>query len=197
MAEVTIESERRFAEDSAQRLTRGAPPRERLSSGDPPDHNRDPVLTTIQNLVDDIETARCMDFGFLIFRTHYSDPDLFERFHDQFGTVLDEALDSVPAESGLERIRDRILTKFVTDEVMANQPPEKVALMYLISLDDDDDDDAFEVIEGDDVSPNLEPGLRTPMCLMVDEECMRSVVERTPDSTPFLKAVDPRLATGE
>lgn len=76
LAKVTIESELRFAKSNAERIARGAPPRERLLSEDPPVHDRDPVLTTIQNLVEDIETAGWMDFGFLIFRTHYSDSDL-------------------------------------------------------------------------------------------------------------------------
>jgi hypothetical protein len=34
----------------------------------------------------------------------------------------------------------------------------------------------------------VEPGLTTNMCLMADEECMRSVLDKS--ATPFVKAVD-------
>jgi hypothetical protein len=61
---------------------------------------------------------------------------------------------------------------------------EGVASAYRLFTEDEDE------LEEDE---KLEPGLRTRMCLFVDEECMRSVVEPGPSIPPFVKAVDVEL----
>lgn len=64
---------------------------------------------------------------------------------------------------------------------MAGESPERVAYAYRLcaEMDDDEEEDRLEV------------GLHTRMCLMVDGECMRSVVDAKPGSpAPFMKAVD-------
>ncbi|KAJ5668204.1 uncharacterized protein N7477_006774 [Penicillium maclennaniae] len=57
--------------------------------------------------------------------------------------------------------------KQVSDEVMGNTPLEGNALAYRICVEPE---------EVDGPRNNLEPGLHTSFCLMVDEECMRSVI---------------------
>ena len=124
-----------------------------------------------------VERAGWDDFGFLVFRTDYRDEALWERFLDEWDPTLQEGLDAAPAGLNVEGIREKVYMKMVSDDCMADKIPEHIALGYRM-FDEDDD---------------IEPGLKTKMCLMVDEECMRSVTERKPGSVPFVKAVDVTL----
>ncbi|KAG2007919.1 hypothetical protein GB937_008110 [Aspergillus fischeri] len=108
-----------------------------------------------------------------------------EKFLAEYGAALDERIDAAPAESRIERIRDHAFLKFVSDEAMAGEPPGRGAYAYRLSTEEMDDD-----AEED----RLEPGFHTRMCLMVDEECMRSVADvRSGSPAPFMKAVDVTL----
>lgn len=46
-----------------------------------------------------------------------------------------------------------------------------------------------------DEDERLEPGLKTRMCLFVDEQCMRSVTTPSPSTPPYVKAVDVELGS--
>ncbi|KAF4224851.1 hypothetical protein CNMCM6457_008912 [Aspergillus fumigatiaffinis] len=176
-AEAKLISAENMARINERRTERGAPPMQIPSPA--------ADLENLQTLVSLIEEEDWSDFGFLVFRTYYSDEPLWEKFLAQYGDILDEGIDAAPAESGIERIRDRAFLKFVSDEAMAGETPARVAYAYRLSAAEMDDD-----AEED----RLEPGLHTRMCLMVDEECMRSVVDAKPGSpAPFIKAVDVTL----
>ncbi|EAU29431.1 predicted protein [Aspergillus terreus NIH2624] len=145
------------------------------------------VLENVESLISLVEEEDWPDFGFLMFRTYYSDEPLWERFLARYEAILDEGIDAAPAGSGIERIRDRVFLKFVSEESMAGEPPARVAYAYRLCTEEMDDD-----AEED----KLEPGLHTRMCFMVDEECMHSVLDANPGApAPFMKAVD--VALGE
>ncbi|KAH0400920.1 hypothetical protein KCU89_g4696, partial [Aureobasidium melanogenum] len=90
------------------------------------------------------------------------------------------------ASEGLERIRDKLLMKTVDDELTDGASAEGVASAYRLFTEDEDD------VEEDE---KLEPGLRTRMCLFVDQECMRSLMEPKAGTPPFVKAVDVELGS--
>ncbi|PKX91226.1 uncharacterized protein P174DRAFT_463354 [Aspergillus novofumigatus IBT 16806] len=159
-AEAKLISAENMARRNERRIERGAPPIQLPSPA--------ADLENLKTLVSLVEEEDWPDFGFLVFRTYYSDEPLWEKFLAQYGDILDEGIDAAPAESGIERIRDRAFLKFVSDEAMAGETPARVAYAYRLSAEEMDDD-----AEED----RLEPGLHTRMCLMVDEECMRSVVD--------------------
>ncbi|GIJ90478.1 hypothetical protein Asppvi_009433 [Aspergillus pseudoviridinutans] len=195
-AEAKLISAQNMARINEGRIARGAPPMQipspaaddaaPVGTGEAEaDQTNSTTLENLKTLVSLVEEEDWPDFGFLVFRTYYSDEPLWEKFLVQYDAFLDEGISAAPAESGIERIRDRIFLKFVSDEAMAGEPPARVAYAYRLSAEEMDDD-----AEED----RLEPGLHTRMCLMVDEDCMRSVVDAKPGSpAPFMKAVDVTL----
>ncbi|EPS28945.1 hypothetical protein PDE_03891 [Penicillium oxalicum 114-2] len=194
-AEAKLISAQNMARVNERRLGRGALPVQ-IPSSHPADNavqpatgeaGADQILENLEALVELVEEEDWSDFGFLVFRTHYSDEPLWENFMAQYDEFLDQGINAAPVESGIERIRDRIFLKFVSDEAMAGEPPARVAYAYRLSVEEMDDD-----AEND----RLEPGLHTRMCLMVDEECLHSVVDvksKPSSPAPFLKAVDVTL----
>jgi hypothetical protein len=83
--------------------------------------------------------------------------------------------------------------KQVSNEALRDITPEQVAIAYRSLEDGDGDGDGVVDENGNGGVPEdrIEPGLRTNVCLMVDEECMRSIVAwRETGSVPFVKAVD-------
>lgn len=140
----------------------------------------------LKGLVELVEEEKWPDFGFLLFRTYFDDEELWDKFQEQKDLLMDEAIDAAPPESGLSRITANMYLKQVSDEAMKNAMPEAVALAYRICAERD---------EVDGPEHDLEPGLHTSMCLMVDEECMRSVIDWKKEGAPvpFVKAVDVTL----
>lgn len=198
-AETHIINAENLARTNARRIARGAPP----IPSDPPSTGIESApasnssggedtesLDNLKTLVSLVEDEGWEDFGFVLIRTYYSDESLWEHFLDKYCDVVDEGLDAAPPASGIERIRDRVLLRIVSDEALANASPAQVALAYRLCA---------EEVEDYEEDERLQPGLHTRMCLMVDEECMRSVVDRNRDvnspTVPFLKAVD--IALGE
>jgi hypothetical protein len=151
----------------------------------------DPYTIRLRQLVGLVEEEGWTDFGFLLFRTHYNDESLWNAFLEAKDQILTEAITNAPAESGLSRITDKMFLKQVSNEALRDITPEQVAIAYR-SLEDD--------ANGGMSEDRVEPGLRTNVCLMVDEECMRSVVgwrEGDEGSVPFVKAVDVMLGDEE
>lgn len=152
----------------------------------------DPYTMRLKQLVDLVEDEGWSDFGFLLFRTHYSDEKLWEAFLEAKDQLLTETINNAPSESGLSRITDRMYLKQVSNEALRDIMPEQVAIAYR-SLEEAEG-------EGESSEDKIEPGLRTNVCLMVDEECMRSVLEwreAGDRSVPFVKAVDVMLGEEE
>ncbi|OAA71243.1 WW/Rsp5/WWP domain protein [Cordyceps fumosorosea ARSEF 2679] len=144
---------------------------------------------------------RWAEMGFLVFRTYYADEPLWERFQRRFGELVDAGiLAALPAVPGLARVRGRVKLPLVSDYALVDLGPGGVAHIYrdsVSNLEDDSDDEQEEEVgeerdEGGHLA-SLDPGLRMPMCLMVDEECLRSLDDGA--ALPFVKAVDARLAT--
>jgi hypothetical protein len=155
----------------------GAPPPNFSSETDDPE----PHL-----LVKLVEEHGWEDFGFLVFRTYFRNDTLWEQFRELWDPILQHGFDAADESEGLDRIRDRLLMKTVDDDMTDGASAEGVAAAYRLFTEDEDE------LEQDE---KLEPGLRTRMCLFVDEECMRSVVEPRTDIPPFVKAVDVELGT--
>ncbi|KAJ5359446.1 uncharacterized protein N7496_011859 [Penicillium cataractarum] len=147
----------------------------------------------LNQLVSLVEEEGWSDFGFLLFRTSYNDENLWSTFLEYKDQILSSAIQNAPPESGLSHITDKMYLKQVSNEALRDITPEQVAIAYR-SLEDG-------AVDGDGNSEDrIEPGLRTSVCLMVDEECMRSVVgwvEGGLGTVPFVKAVDVLLGEEE
>ncbi len=147
----------------------------------------DPYTNRLNQLVTLVEEEAWTDFGFLLFRTDYTDEQQWQVFLDAKDQILSEAIAHAPPESGLSRITDRMYLKQISNEALADITPEQVAIAYR-SLEEAEG-------EGEGAEDRIEPGLRTNVCLFVDGECMRSVVEG--GVVPFVKAVDVMLGEDE
>ncbi|KAJ5450521.1 uncharacterized protein N7458_006970 [Penicillium daleae] len=153
----------------------------------------DTYTTRLKQLVDLVEEEGWADFGFLLFRTHYDNENLWESFLEAKDQILSETINNAPPESGLSRITDKMYLKQVSNEALRDITPEQVAIAYRSLEYGDGDGDGVVDENGNGGVPEdrIEPGLRTNVCLMVDEECMRSIVAwRETGSVPFVKAVD-------
>ncbi|KAH0343644.1 hypothetical protein KCU83_g8777, partial [Aureobasidium melanogenum] len=137
-------------------------------------------------LVKMVEDNNWNDFGFVLFRTYFGDEQLWERFRDLWDPLLQHGFDVAPASKGLERVRDKLLIKIVDDEMTDGVKAEGVASAYRLFTEDEDELDEDE---------RLEPGLKTRMCLFVDEQCMCSVTTPSPGTRPYVKAVDVELGS--
>lgn len=161
-------------------------------------------LDTMQRLVRHVEASQWAEIGFLVFRTYYADEALWEHFQQHFGEVVDAGLLAAPPAAGLARISGRVKLPLVSDYALVDLGPGGVAHIYRDSISnlDGDSDDEEDEDEGDDDAghlASLDPGLRMPMCLMVDEECLQSMRSDAPDAPllPFVKAVDVKLTTNK
>ncbi|OAA44030.1 WW/Rsp5/WWP domain protein [Beauveria brongniartii RCEF 3172] len=177
------------------------------------DHDDNVSLANMQQLVRRVEAAQWAEIGFLVFRTYYADEPLWERFQQRFGEVVDRGIVGAPAAAAglLARISGRVKLPLVSDYALVDLGPGGIAHIYrdsVSNLDGDSDSDSEEE-QGDDGDDDegghlasLDPGLRMPMCIMVDEECLRSMTgeeeeEEGGGAVPYVKAVDVRLATNK
>lgn len=154
----------------------------------PPQFPSEPTQGESQQhaLVNLVEDNNWDDFGFLVFRTYFGDEQLWEAFRELWDPLLQHGFDVAPTSKGLDRVRDKLLMKVVDDEMTENAKAEGVAAAYRLFTEDEDELDEDEI---------LEPGLKTKMCLFVDEECMRSVTTPKLGIPPFVKAVDVDLGS--
>lgn len=146
---------------------------------EPPPHQQHALVTMVEENDWD-------DFGFVVFRTYFGDEQLWEEFRDSWDPLLQHGFDVAPASMGLDRVRDKLLMKIVDDEMTDGANAEGVASAYRLFTEDEDELDEDE---------KLEPGLKTRMCLFIDEQCMRSVTTPSLGTSPFVKAVDVGLGS--
>jgi hypothetical protein len=185
-----------FDEKNAERIARGARPipyphddyndsaGERGEQSQSSQQVIDPATQTLTNLLDHVEQSDLDIFGFVLFRTYYSgDEQSWEVFKESFWELIDEG--TAAASADFNRIEDRVFIRFVSDNSLKNSPPEGVVGAYLICMEEEEPTDSDDEDDWGDV---IEPGLTTNMCLYADEECIRSVVDKS--ATPFVKAVD-------
>jgi hypothetical protein len=200
-AQTHAETLKWFEEKNAKRIARGAAPIPYPKDvageqGEQPQESQqvtDPATENVANLIDHVELANLDIFGFVLFRTHYSaDEKSWDAFEKGFYELLDEGIGAAPAE--FNRIEDKVFMRIISDDSLEIQPPEGVARAYLVCMEaeepsrDDDDDE-------NDWGDKIEPGLTTSMCLFADEECIRSVLDKT--ATPFVKAIDVAFDAGQ
>ncbi|KAH0011088.1 hypothetical protein KCU78_g10144, partial [Aureobasidium melanogenum] len=137
-------------------------------------------------LVELVEENHWNYFGFVMFRTYFGDEQLWEQFRDLWDPLLQHGFDVAPASKGLDRVRHKLLIKIVDDEMTDGAKAEGVASAYRLFTEDEEEVDEDE---------KLEPGLKTRMCLFVDEQCMHSVTTPSPGTPPYVKAVDVGLGS--
>lgn len=150
----------------------------------PPEFSPDPSAPESRFLIKLVEENKWEDFGFLVFRTYFGNERLWEQFRESWDPILQQGFDAGDETEGLDGIRDKLLMKIVDDDLTKDASAEGVAFAYRLFTENEDE------LEEDE---KLEPGLRTRMCLFVDEECMRSVVEPSSGILPFVKTVDVEL----
>ncbi|KAI5211073.1 hypothetical protein AUEXF2481DRAFT_652933 [Aureobasidium subglaciale EXF-2481] len=136
-------------------------------------------------LVKLIEEAGWDDNGPVVSRTYLADASLWKQFIELWDPILQCTMDAAPDSAGFECIGDRLQVRIVDDEALGNKCPDDVAFAHRLCEDDDDSEEVGF----------LEPGLRTRMCLFVDQECMESVTAPRADALLFVKAVSVRLGT--
>ncbi|KAJ0417263.1 P-loop containing nucleoside triphosphate hydrolase protein [Aspergillus carlsbadensis] len=127
-------------------------------------------LTGLEALKNILDREGWDKFGFVLFRTYYKDEPWWERFVEQYNTILRAGLGS-PSQADTSEILRKVHMEIVSDDCMANKIPAHIALAYRIFSD-------------------IEPGLKTKMCLIVDKESMESIASTDTQSVPFVKAVD-------
>lgn len=170
---------------------------------------------------DDLATIACVNmmaeqdvefYGFHLARTYYGDQELWLAFKDKFDYQVAQGATAVPAECArvVDRLRPKFLFRFADDKEHDGHTPQEVAAAFQIFEDEDEEDEEITVedmsLEDDndeeedededlDAQSNPEdggPGIVRSLCLMVNEESMRSQNE----ATPYVVAVDAMLHTG-
>jgi hypothetical protein len=146
----------------------------------------DPATENLTILIDLVEYLDWEVFGFMLFRTHYSCEEQWEAFLEGYYKLIDEGSEGSAAVSAeFNRIEDRVFTQMNSRKSLQDATPFGVRGTYLICFEAEEATNSDDEDRWGDV---IEPGLTTKMCLMADEECMRSVLDKS--ATPFVKAVD-------
>jgi hypothetical protein len=193
-----------FHERNAELIARGIPPipypggnddeagRQGEKQPQPSQQVIDPAAENLTKLLDHVEQSDLEVFGFVLFRTYYADDneESWEAFKQGYYELREEGMAAAPAE--FNRIEDKVFTDIISDDSMNGQTPEGVMIAYLSCMDEVE---ATENDKEDDWGDAPEPGLTTSMCLMADEECIRSVLDKS--ATPFVKAVNVTAGRGE
>ncbi|KAL5342187.1 hypothetical protein BJX70DRAFT_337930 [Aspergillus crustosus] len=130
-----------------------------------------PPLTGPNALLDIIRRERWDNFGFVLFRTFYRDESLWLRFVKEYEPLLRSEITFARSGDDAQAILDKLKMDIVSDDCMDDKIPEHISMAYRMFSD-------------------VEPGLQTKMCLVVDQECMESVAAKSSSTVPFVKAVD-------
>lgn len=117
-AEANLESEKFIRELNEKRVARGALPieqarAERAKEGHP--------------LVQLVEREGWDDVGFMLFRMDYSDDERWERFREGLDVILEKSMDSRDPEEGVDRLEEKLFTKFVDDDTIDGTGPMGVS----------------------------------------------------------------------
>ncbi|RMY77298.1 hypothetical protein D0863_01387 [Hortaea werneckii] len=203
-AETHIETVKWLDEKNAKRIARGAAPLpypdDIMAGGqneEAPTNLPNPATENLKTLINHVEGSNLDLIGFVLFRTRYTDEQRWEAFEIGFYELLDEGIATACDESAdFKRIEDKVFMRIVSDDALEDQSPGGVARAYRTCMEEDEGSDSEDEEEGA-WGEKIEPGLTTSMCLFVDEECIRSVVDKTAGSTPFVKAVDVTLDMGQ
>ncbi|KAJ5608666.1 hypothetical protein N7528_009233 [Penicillium herquei] len=122
--------------------------------------NDDPVVEVV-------ERGGFDDFGFIVFRTDYSDEERWEQWLKEFQRIIDA---SVERASGGKKIEDKSLLLTYDDEDMAGVTHEQILQAYY----------------GYQENESIPPGLDNGMCLVVDSAVMDSIT----GDKPWVYALD-------
>lgn len=143
-----------------------------------------PILRqNLANLIQHVEVSNLEIFGFVLFRTASSDKNTWNAFEKGVYELFDESIAAVPTTSGFSRLDDKVFIRIVADNGLDGQPPEGAARAYIMCMEQENEapGDGSDHGWGDEITP----GLTTSMCLMIDDECVRSVVNTAMRSTPL------------
>ncbi|OQD69000.1 hypothetical protein PENPOL_c002G07085 [Penicillium polonicum] len=133
------------------RAERGLPP----APGVPLfEKNDDPVVEVV-------ERGGFDDFGFIVFRTDYSDEQRWEQWHKEFQRIIEA---SIERASGGKKIEAKCFMPTYEDEDMAGATHEEILQEY----------SGYRETEG------VLPGLDTGMCLVVDSAVIDSITTDKP-----------------
>lgn len=115
------------------------------------------------------------DWGFLLFRTDYSDDNAWARYEAGFKRVIDKSV----VDDGAECVQDGCMVKMVDDEDLEGAAAE-VVRQHFHALKE---------------AGEVPPGLDVAMCLIVDKATIASVTEG--QFTPYVVAVDVEHVEGD
>ncbi|KAL2816532.1 P-loop containing nucleoside triphosphate hydrolase protein [Aspergillus granulosus] len=147
------------------------PPNRRTGTGRAATDGHNSPLAGTEALKNILDREGYDKFGFVLFRTYYREGQLWEQFIERYNVILREELRFAQSAGDTDDLLRKVQMEIVSDDCMANKIPAHIALAYRIFSD-------------------IEPGLKTKMCLIVDKESMESIAVADPQSVPFVKAVD-------
>ncbi|KAJ3474397.1 hypothetical protein NLG97_g9865 [Lecanicillium saksenae] len=158
----------------------------------------------IVDCVKEIESLGLNEYGFNLISTHYGDEEAWENFQKVYHTELKKGVDSAPAEcaAAMKELDDKLVTRIHNDAQYSDKSPEEVSAAFQIfCLDEEESDEEEEEAMAEDEESDedgdgpwaheMGPGFIRSMCLMADEDCMKSVT-----ATPYVLAVDALLHAG-
>ncbi|KAL4876344.1 hypothetical protein BJY04DRAFT_142942 [Aspergillus karnatakaensis] len=110
-------------------------------------------LTGTKALLKILECEKWEKFGFVLIRTFYKNEALWLQFLEKYEPLLHQEIIAADLPFDAHELLNKVEMDIVSDDCMDNKIPEHVAMAYRMFSD-------------------VEPGLKTKMCLMVDQECM-------------------------
>lgn len=121
-----------------------------------------------------VQRAGFPEWGYVIFRTDYSDEARWDRFQE---IVFDEMCDvqmSKESEAGVQAVKDKLSFKSVEDPALVGASVADVKRCY-------------HAIRS---AGQIPPGLDMNMCMIVDRHVIASVLNKKGGEIPYLIGVD-------